>query len=171
MRNKRASRAVLPRFVRNMLKRTLPTAVLARREQLAVPLELICNSRFNEGALAVPAHKEIRATVRKFVDAEINPHVDAWEAARRFPAHVLFKKMGSLGLLGVNKPVSVFFFVFILAYSCIHLLSVQVEYGGLGLDLSASMAVAEELGRVRCGAVPMAIGVQTGAFPPFMIDR
>ncbi len=154
-----------------MLKRTLPTAVLAHREQFAVPLgELMCNSRLDVGALAVPAHKEIRATVRKFVDAEINPHVDAWEAARRFPAHALFKKMGSLGLLGVNKPVR-YFFVFIHAYSCIRLLSVQVEYGGLGLDLSASMAVAEELGRVRCGAVPMAIGVQTGAFPPFMIDR
>ncbi len=113
----------------------------------------------------MPAHKEIRATVRKFVDAEINPHVDAWEAARRFPAHALFKKMGSLGLLGVNKPVRCF--VFILVRSCFRLVSFQVEYGGLGLDLSASMAVAEELGRVRCGAVPMAIGVQTGEFPSF----
>jgi alkylation response protein AidB-like acyl-CoA dehydrogenase len=95
-----------------MLKRTLPTAVLAHREQIAVPLgELVCHSRLNVGALAVPAHKEIRATVRKFVDAEINPHVDAWEAARRFPAHALFKKMGSLGLLGVNKPV-IFLYLF-----------------------------------------------------------
>ena len=37
-------------------------------------------------------------------------------------------------------------------------------YGGLGLDYSYSMALAEELGSVHCMGVPMAIGVQTGAF-------
>ena len=35
-------------------------------------------------------------------------------------------------------------------------------YGGLGLDYSYSMAIAEELGHIRCGGVPMAIGVHTG---------
>ena len=38
----------------------------------------------------------------------------------------------------------------------------EVEYGGLGLDYSYSMAIAEELGNIHCGGVPMAIGVQSG---------
>ena len=40
------------------------------------------------------------------------------------------------------------------------------EYGGLGLDISYSVAIAEELGHIRCGAVPMAIGVQTDMSTP-----
>ena len=36
------------------------------------------------------------------------------------------------------------------------------KYGGLGLDFSYSMAIAEEMGNVLCGGVPMAVGVHTG---------
>ncbi|NXF98120.1 IVD dehydrogenase, partial [Eubucco bourcierii] len=39
-------------------------------------------------------------------------------------------------------------------------------YGGMGLDFSYRMAVAEELGSVRCGAIPMAVGVQMGMATP-----
>ena len=49
-------------------------------------------------------HQAIRATTAKFVDAEINPHADEWEAAGIFPAHEVFRKMGALGLLGIAKP-------------------------------------------------------------------
>ena len=48
-------------------------------------------------------HREIQKTLKRFIDEEINPHVDEWEAAEIFPAHEVFKKMGNLGLLG---PVS-----------------------------------------------------------------
>ena len=41
-----------------------------------------------------------------------------------------------------------------------------LEYGGLGLDFSYSVAVSEELGNIRCGGVPMAIGVQTDMATP-----
>src|SRR5262249_18826623 len=41
-----------------------------------------------------PEHEGIRRNVKKFIDAEINPHVDEWEEAGMFPAHELFKKMG-----------------------------------------------------------------------------
>ena len=34
-------------------------------------------------------------------------YVDEWEEAGIFPAHELFKKMGNLGFLGINKPVEV----------------------------------------------------------------
>jgi citronellyl-CoA dehydrogenase len=90
-------------------------------------------------------HDKLRQTVRRFIEQEINPHVDAWEEAEIFPARELFKKMGALGLLGINKPV---------------------ENGGMGLDYSYSVAFAEELGRANCAAVPMAIGVQTDMATP-----
>jgi citronellyl-CoA dehydrogenase len=92
-----------------------------------------------------PEHEQLRATLKRYIDAEINPHVDAWEEAEIFPAHKVFKDLGDLGLLGVTKPV---------------------EYGGMGLDWSYGAVVAETLGHIKCGAVPMAIGVQTDMATP-----
>lgn len=92
-----------------------------------------------------PEHEELRRTVAKFVETELNPHVDAWEAAEQFPAHEVFKKLGDLGLLGIKYDPA---------------------YGGLGLDFSYSMVMAEELGLVHCGGVPMAIGVHTDMSTP-----
>jgi citronellyl-CoA dehydrogenase len=90
-------------------------------------------------------HLEIQKTLKRFIDAEINPHVDEWEAAEIFPAHEVFKKLGDLGLLGLTKPE---------------------EYGGAGLDYSYGVAMAEALGHIDCGGVPMAIGVQTDMCTP-----
>ena len=90
-------------------------------------------------------HLAIRATIDKVIDQEINPHVDKWEEAHAFPAHELFAKLGRLGLLGLTKPVA---------------------YGGMGLDYSYAVLMAEAMGRVRCGGVPMAIGVQTDMATP-----
>jgi len=90
-------------------------------------------------------HKQLGKTVRDFVEKEINPHVDEWEEAGAFPAHEVFKKAGKLGLLGVNKPE---------------------QFGGLGLDYSYSTVCTEELGNCACGAVPMALGVQTDMATP-----
>ncbi|MEL6546013.1 MAG: acyl-CoA dehydrogenase family protein [Myxococcota bacterium] len=90
-------------------------------------------------------HHEMRASLRKFIDQEINPYVDEWEAAETFPAKELFRKMGKEGFLGVTKPE---------------------EYGGLGLDFTYAVALAEELGHVHCGGIPMAIGVHTDMATP-----
>lgn len=90
-------------------------------------------------------HLEIQKTLKRFIDAEINPHVDEWEAAEIFPAHEVFKKLGNLGMLGLTK---------------------SEEYGGAGLDYSYAMAMAEALGHIDCGGVPMAIGVQTDMCTP-----
>ncbi|MGP0094347.1 MAG: acyl-CoA dehydrogenase family protein [Xanthobacteraceae bacterium] len=92
-----------------------------------------------------PEHEELRRSLRKFIAAEVNPHVDEWEEAGIFPAHELFKKLGNLGFLGLTKPV---------------------EYGGQGLDYSFALVMAEELGNITCGGVPMAIGVQTDMATP-----
>jgi hypothetical protein len=32
-------------------------------------------------------HLELRAALRRLIDTEINPHVDAWEKEGIFPAH------------------------------------------------------------------------------------
>lgn len=90
-------------------------------------------------------HEELRRNLRRFIDQEINPYVDEWEAAEIFPAHELFRKMGKLGFLGLTKPV---------------------EYGGSGLDWSYAMVMAETLGHIKCGAIPMAIGLQTDMATP-----
>jgi citronellyl-CoA dehydrogenase len=90
-------------------------------------------------------HLEIQKTLRRFIDAEINPHVDEWEEAGIFPAHEVFRKLGQLGLLGLTKPE---------------------EFGGAGLDYSYSLAMSEALGHIECGGVPMAIGVHTDMSTP-----
>jgi hypothetical protein len=41
----------------------------------------------------------------QFIDKDINPHVDRWEAEKRFPARQLFKQLGNLGVFGVNRPI------------------------------------------------------------------
>ena len=94
---------------------------------------------------STPSHDEVRDAVKAFVEAEINPHVDAWEKDGIFPAHDLFKKMGDAGILGLNKPT---------------------QFGGMGLDFTYALAAAEALGESRCGGVPMAIGVQTDMATP-----
>jgi citronellyl-CoA dehydrogenase len=92
-----------------------------------------------------PEHEQIADTVRRFVAKEINPHVAEWEAAQQFPIHEVFKKLGNLGLLGLKYPA---------------------EYGGMDLDFSYSMVMAEALGDCNCGGVPMAIGVHTDMCTP-----
>ncbi|XP_057897181.1 probable acyl-CoA dehydrogenase 6 [Melospiza georgiana] len=92
-----------------------------------------------------PQHRDLREALRKIIDKEINPFVDEWEEEGQFPAHKVFKILGQAGFLGVDKPT---------------------EYGGMGLDFSYNIAVAEELGNIRCGGIPMAIGVQTGMATP-----
>lgn len=71
-------------------------------------------------------HVKLRQSLNTLIEREINPFVEEWEKARIFPAHDVFKKLGDAGFLGVTKPV---------------------EYGGMGLDYSYSVAMAEELGR------------------------
>ena len=90
-------------------------------------------------------HDEPRRTLQRFIAAEVNPNLDVWEKEGRFPAHELFKKLGQLGFLGLDKPV---------------------EFGGQGLDYSYALMMAEELGGIHGGSVPMAIGVQTDMATP-----
>jgi citronellyl-CoA dehydrogenase len=84
-------------------------------------------------------HRAFSDSVRRFVDTEVNPHVDAWEAAGRVPLHDLFPKAAALGLLGLEYDEA---------------------YGGEGADPSFQLVAAEAYGRMHASGVGMAIGVQ-----------
>lgn len=90
-------------------------------------------------------HLELQRTVKKFIETEINPHIDEWERDGIFPAHEVFCKMGKLGLLGINKSEA---------------------FGGLGLDYSYQLAFCEAMGEADSGSVPMAVGVQVDMATP-----
>jgi len=90
-------------------------------------------------------HAMFRATVRDFVEKEINPYADEWEATGSFPAHDLFAKAGALGLLGLEYDPA---------------------YGGQGADHSYTAILGEELGRADLAGIPMAISVQTDMATP-----
>ncbi|MEZ5322378.1 MAG: acyl-CoA dehydrogenase family protein [Microthrixaceae bacterium] len=90
-------------------------------------------------------HDMFRKTVRDFVEREITPHTEDWERVGTFPAHDRFPKMGELGLLGLRY---------------------DPEYGGGGADAGYTAIFAEEMGRMPCLGVAMAIGVQTDMATP-----
>ena len=66
---------------------------------------------------------ELRATVRRWVEREVLPVADDLEHADEYPAD-LVAQMQAMGLFGITIPE---------------------EFGGLGLDLMAYIAVIEEL--------------------------
>ena len=93
-------------------------------------------------------HRLFRAAVRRFVQQEIEPHVEEWEEREQIPRE-LFRRMGELGFLGVEYPP---------------------EYGGGGADLWMSIALAEELARCRSGGVAFSVVVHTDMSSPWL-DR
>jgi citronellyl-CoA dehydrogenase len=92
-----------------------------------------------------PEHQEFRRVVRRFVETEINPHVEAWEEAGMMPLHHLFRRMASLGFLGLEY---------------------EPEYGGQGADHLFTVILAEEFGRADHGSIGMALGVQVDMATP-----
>ena len=89
-------------------------------------------------------HVKLRKTLRGFIE-EWNQECEEWEEQEIFPAHRVIKQLGDAGLLGISK---------------------SEDYGGLGLDFSYTVAMAEELGRVNAGGIGMAIGVHTDMCTP-----
>lgn len=83
-------------------------------------------------------HELFRRTVRDFLESEVAPFADDWEAARRIPRDV-FRKMGERGFLGINFPESL---------------------GGSEADIFYTMAFVEELPRSRMGGFCAAVTVQ-----------
>src|SRR5438034_5967874 len=87
-----------------------------------------------------------RASVRAFVEKEIMPHVDAWEAAGRMPK-TIFHRMGELGFLGVEY---------------------DEKYGGAGADVMTTAILHQECARSRSGSFAMAVGVHCDMASPHL---
>ena len=90
-------------------------------------------------------HEQVRKAIRDFVNKRINPFVDEWEEAGTAPLHELFREMGQLGFLGIRY---------------------DPKYGGEGLDYWYETVMLEEISHIKCGAIPMAIAVQTNMAIP-----
>jgi len=90
-------------------------------------------------------HQLFRKSLRDLFEREIEPYVDSWEAARTFPAHELFPKLGAVGLLGLEY---------------------EEAYGGMGADHTFTLIAGEEMGRISCGGIPMAMAVQMSMATP-----
>jgi citronellyl-CoA dehydrogenase len=91
-------------------------------------------------------HEALRESIRAFVVKELAPHAEEWEETT-FPDWV-FKRMGELGFLGLDKPE---------------------EYGGQGGDYYSSLVLAEEIVHARSGGLAMGLAVQTDmAMPPIL---
>jgi citronellyl-CoA dehydrogenase len=95
------------------------------------------------------AHEQVRRAVRDFVNKEINPHIDEWEARGEAPLHDLFRKMGELGFLGIRYDPA---------------------YGGQGLDYWYELVFLEEMAHTKGFGVPTAVGVQTHMATPALHD-
>jgi alkylation response protein AidB-like acyl-CoA dehydrogenase len=92
-------------------------------------------------------HEQLRASVRDFVERELAPHAEEWEAAGDFPDWV-FERLGDVGFLGLHYPV---------------------EVGGQGGDYLSGLVLKEEMARCGSGGVGMAVAVQTDmATPPIL---
>src|SRR5205807_8077309 len=90
------------------------------------------------------AHEELRLHIRKFLEKEVQPHLEEWEE-KTFPDSI-FQRLGELGFLGLRYPP---------------------EYGGQGGDYVSAVVLSEELARVGSGGLGLAVAVQTElATPP-----
>ncbi|WP_432708307.1 acyl-CoA dehydrogenase family protein [Pedobacter sp.] len=78
--------------------------------------------------------KMIRSMVKDFAEKSIRPHVMEWDEAQYFPVEV-FKKLGSLGLMGVLVPE---------------------VYGGSGFGYQEYVDVIVEVAKV-CGSVGLSL--------------
>ncbi|XP_064460846.1 probable acyl-CoA dehydrogenase 6 [Ornithodoros turicata] len=117
--------------------------VLCRLSRLAAgSVQCLASRRIS---LFKEEHEQLRNSVRKIVQNDINPYVDQWEEVGQFDAHKVFKKLASAGLLGITRPT---------------------DYGGLGLDYSYTVAFIEELGRIPAGGIASGILVHTDMCTP-----
>jgi acyl-CoA dehydrogenase len=99
------------------------------------------------GPLYTDDHRAWRATLRKFVETEMMPHVNQWEEAGEFPRE-LYKKAAAVGLLGLGYPA---------------------EYGGTPVEDPMYLIVtAEELARLGAGGVNASLMVHGIGLPPVL---
>src|SRR6266480_7100525 len=82
------------------------------------------------------AHEELRLHIRKFLEKEVQPHLEEWEE-KTFP-NAIFERFGELGFLGLRYPP---------------------EYGGQGGDYFSAVVLSEEMAKIGSGGLGMAVAV------------
>src|SRR3954453_18539854 len=91
-------------------------------------------------------HEQLRESIRAFAKKELAPHAEEWEETT-FPDSV-FRRMGELGFLGLDKPE---------------------EYGGQGGDYVSTLVLNEEMSRGANAGLAMGVAGQTDmAMPPIL---
>ncbi|WP_137812309.1 acyl-CoA dehydrogenase family protein [Gandjariella thermophila] len=95
-----------------------------------------------------PERRQLRATVRRFVEREVRPHLEEWERAGELPRE-LHRRTAEVGLLGVGFPEAV---------------------GGCGGDLLDTVVLTEELIQAG-GSSGLVAGLLThGIALPHIVD-
>ena len=89
-----------------------------------------------------------RDSVRRFVDREIAPHVDAWDEAETFPRE-LYGKAAVAGLIGIGYPE---------------------EYGGTPAPMRLRMIATEEVARAGSGGLLASLFSHSIALPPIVAN-
>jgi alkylation response protein AidB-like acyl-CoA dehydrogenase len=84
-------------------------------------------------------HNLLRESFRQFVETEITPNIEHWEA-NKICEKEIFAKMGAQGFFGVSFPEA---------------------YGGSGLDIWSAVVIAEELAKSNCGGLAMSLYAHT----------
>jgi alkylation response protein AidB-like acyl-CoA dehydrogenase len=84
-------------------------------------------------------HNLLRESFRQFVETEITPNIEHWEA-NKICEKEIFSKMGAQGFFGVSFPEA---------------------YGGSGLDIWSAVVIAEELAKSNCGGLAMSLYAHT----------
>src|SRR5258708_37582772 len=90
------------------------------------------------------AHEELRLHIRRFLESEVQPHLEEWEE-KTFPDEI-FRRFGELGFLGLQYPP---------------------EYGGEGGDYFSAVVLLGEMGRAgACGVGMGGAGRRRGGGGP-----
>ena len=87
-----------------------------------------------------------RASIRRFVEREIAPHVAAWDEAGSFPRE-LYAKAAAAGLLGIGYPE---------------------EYGGTPAGMAWRLVATEEIARAGSGGLMASLFSHSIGLPPIL---
>jgi len=85
-------------------------------------------------------HKLFRQSFRDFLEKEVRPNIDQWEADGQVPREI-YKKFGEMGFMGLTYPE---------------------KYGGMGMDVFYAVIFSEEMTRMNSGGFSTSIGAHAG---------
>ena len=95
--------------------------------------------RLNDPIFVTEELRMLRDQVRRFVEREVAPNGESWEAEGKIPRE-MFRKLGDMGLLGMQH---------------------EEEYGGTQMGALASVVFGEELSRSTFGGFTASVTVHT----------